>query len=90
MISAKFLWGNIPLGGELQTDAKESKFEIFESTLYIKSVSMPLTLCIETRGYEEISLNKNWHLIKIAIHLDSCAEWELHPFLLRQYTFDQK
>ena len=40
MISAKFLWGNILLGRELHTDAKSSKFEIFESALYIKSVSI--------------------------------------------------
>ena len=32
---------NVLLGGELQTDAKNSNFEIFESTLYMKSGSMP-------------------------------------------------
>ena len=42
MISAKFLWGNVLLGGRLQIGAKNSNFEIFESALYIKSVSMPL------------------------------------------------
>ena len=43
MISAKFLWGNALLGGKLQIGAKNSNFEIFESALYMKSVSMPLT-----------------------------------------------
>ena len=42
MISAKFLWGNVFFGGKLQIDAKNSNFEIFESVLYLKSVSMPL------------------------------------------------
>ena len=31
------------LEGKLQIDAKNSNFEIFESALYMKSVSMPLT-----------------------------------------------
>ena len=31
-------------GGKLQIDAKNSNFEIFESALYMKSVSMPLTI----------------------------------------------
>ena len=43
MISAKFLLGNVLLGGKLQIGAKNSNFEIFESALYMKSVSMPLT-----------------------------------------------
>ena len=43
MISAKFLWGNVFLGGKLQIGAKNSNFEIFESALYMKSVSMPLS-----------------------------------------------
>ena len=42
MISAKFLWGNVLLGGKLQIGAKNSNFEISESALYMKSVSMPL------------------------------------------------
>ena len=42
MISAKFLWGNVLLGGKLQIGAKNSNFDIFESALYMKSVSMPL------------------------------------------------
>ena len=46
MISAKFLWGNVLLGGKLQIGAKNSNFEIFESALYMKSVSMPLTLSL--------------------------------------------
>ena len=43
MIYAKFLWGNVLLGGTLQIGAKNSNFEIFESALYMKSVSMPLS-----------------------------------------------
>ena len=46
MISAKFLWGNVLLGGKLQIGAKNSNFEIFESALYMKSVSMPLITCV--------------------------------------------
>ena len=46
MISAKFLWGNVLLGGKQQIDAKNSNFQIFESTLYMKSVSIPLSLYI--------------------------------------------
>ena len=44
MISAKFLWGNVLNGAKLQLEAKMSNFEIFESALYMKSVStgMPL------------------------------------------------
>ena len=45
MISAKFLWGNIFIGGKLQVDATNSNFGIFESALYMKSVSMPLIIC---------------------------------------------
>ena len=50
MISAKFLWGNVLLGGKLQIGAKNSNFEIFESALYMKSVSMPLTNRAETKN----------------------------------------
>ena len=44
-ISAQFLWGNVLLGGELQTDTKKKKsnFAIFESPLYMKFGSMPLS-----------------------------------------------
>ena len=44
MIFAKFLWGNVFIGGKLQIDATNSNFEIFESALYMKSVSMPLNV----------------------------------------------
>ena len=43
MISAEFLWRNVFFGEKLQIDAKISNFEISESALYIKSVSMPLS-----------------------------------------------
>ena len=48
MISAKFLLGNVLLGGKLQIDAKNSKFDFFESALCMKSVSMPLTQFTKT------------------------------------------
>ena len=36
MISAKFFWGNVLLGGSNKyIDAKNSNFEFFESALYI-------------------------------------------------------
>ena len=43
MISATFSCGNVLLGGMQQIDANNFNFENFESTLYMKSVSMPLT-----------------------------------------------
>ena len=46
MISAKFLWGNVIFGRRLQIDAKNSNIEFFESALYMKSVSMPLSILI--------------------------------------------
>ena len=42
MISAWFLWGNVLIRGELQIYTINSKFENFESALYMKSVSIPL------------------------------------------------
>ena len=44
MVSAKSLLGNELPGGKLQMDVKKSNFNIFESTPYIKSGSMPLIL----------------------------------------------
>ena len=46
MIATKFLWGSVLLGGKQQINAKTSNFESFESTLFMKSVSMPLTFVI--------------------------------------------
>ena len=52
MIAAKFLWGNVFFRGKLQIDekkwnfelfAKKVNFENFESALFMKSLSMPLT-----------------------------------------------
>ena len=43
--SAKFLWGNLLLGGKQQINAKNSNLEFFESNLYMKSVSVPLMSC---------------------------------------------
>ena len=45
MISAKFLRGDVLLEGKLQRGAKSSNFDIFESALYMKSLSMPLSSC---------------------------------------------
>ena len=56
MISANFLWGNVFFGGKLQIDANNSNFEIFESALYLKSVSMPLNEFSGTRSYGKIAL----------------------------------
>ena len=50
MISAKFLWGNVLLGEKQQIDAKNSNFHIFESSPYMKSVSMPLSCWITLTG----------------------------------------
>ena len=41
MISAKFLWGNVFIGGKQQLEAT-SQILIFENALCMKSVSMPL------------------------------------------------
>ena len=41
-ISAEFLWEKCFFRGELQIDAKNSNFEIFECALYMRSGSMPL------------------------------------------------
>ena len=57
MISAKFLWGNVLLGGKQQIDAKNSNFQIFESALYMKSVSMPLNNHLEA-NFRDF---KEWH-----------------------------
>ena len=44
MISAHLLWGNMFLREDLSTGVKKkSNFEIFESALYLKSRSMPLS-----------------------------------------------
>ena len=51
MVSAKFPWGNVLFGGKLQIGAKNSNFEIFESSLYMKSVSMPLKLSLRSRNF---------------------------------------
>ena len=37
------------MGGKQQIDAKNSNFQIFESTLYMKSVRMPLITLIDKR-----------------------------------------
>ena len=75
MISAKFLWGNVLLGGKLQIGAKNSNFEIFESTLYMKSVSMPLnSFYISVRN---ISITNQSKLIYLKFIMD-------FPFIIRR------
>ena len=54
MISDKFLWGNVFFGGKLQIDAKNS--EIFESTLYLKSVSMPLIILLIILNHNSVKM----------------------------------
>ena len=44
MTSAQFLWGNMFLRGDLQSDVKNVNFQIFESAPYLESVSMPLKI----------------------------------------------
>ena len=43
MISAHFLWGNVFLREDLLTDVRKLNFKFFESALYLKSGSMPLS-----------------------------------------------
>ena len=58
MISAKFLWGNVLLGGRLQIGAKNSNFDTFESALYMKSLSMPLIPNLRLQGMHDYV---HWH-----------------------------
>ena len=69
MISAKFLLGNVLLRGKLQMDAKISNFDIFESALCMKSVSMPLMFCqglilhfltYSTQGYARLVIHRSY------------------------------
>ena len=46
MISSKFVLEHVLLDGKLQIHAKNSNFKNFESTPYIKSVSIPLNFCL--------------------------------------------
>ena len=46
MVSAESLWGNVLFRGKLQTDAKNSNFENFESAHYMESGSMPSSISI--------------------------------------------
>ena len=88
MISVKFLWGNVLLGGKLQIGAKNSNFEIFESALYMKSVSMPLRAFTFTCSLEEcvktLSSAKRWfsNLCRSSTHLGSGAKILLSLALL--------
>ena len=50
MISAYLVWGHVLLDGKLQTYAKKSNFESFDSTLYMKSVSMPLNVVLDLKS----------------------------------------
>ena len=57
MISAHFLWRNVFLREDLLTDVKNSNFKIFESTLYLKSGSMPLS------GLYSCQVDQVWFLM---------------------------
>ena len=72
MISAKFLWGNVLLGGKFQIGAKNSNFEIFESALYMKQVSMPLTP----------GMLSNFWMIKEFVVVDTCTKQIQQALLL--------
>ena len=61
MISAKFLWGNVLLGGKLQIGAKNSNFETFESALYMKSVSMPLKS--KLKMFNQMKFIERWNSV---------------------------
>ena len=80
MISAKFLWGNVLLGGKLQIGAKNSNFEIFESALYMKSVER----CQKTRhvsgggivltSFEEASVVNECGMGPLLVLVSPCFE----------------
>ena len=53
MVSDKSLWGNELRAGNLQRDAKNSNFKIFENSLYMKSGSMHL------KGVQRAKIRKN-------------------------------
>ena len=54
IISAHFLSGDMLVGGELQIDAKNSDFDIFEDTLYMKSGVCLYTVQLVNFGLCEI------------------------------------
>ena len=68
MICANFLLENVFFGGKLQLDVKNLNFEIFESALYLKSVSMPLTKNQFGRkqniAMQEIITKYNWNFFR--------------------------
>ena len=61
------------LEGKLQIDAKNSNFEIFESALYMKSVSMPLSILI--RNYF------------VALHKKKMVKKVIFCLFLKKFTF---
>ena len=66
MISAKFLLVNVLLGGKLQINAKNSNFEIFESALHMKSVSMPLSTLQNSCKINALSqLELSWKVLEV-------------------------
>ena len=88
MVSAKSIWGTMLFGGKLQIDAKKSSFEIFESALYMKSGSMPITCKHTTRFsvhkfYQDkfIMLNINmfsFFCLVTGFYLQGCLPLEQH------------
>ena len=61
MISARFLWRNMLLRGELQIDAINLNFESFMSALYMKLANMPLSINFG-RGCLRGELASDWRL----------------------------
>ena len=68
------------LRGELQIDAINSNFENFESTLYMKSVSMPLKFCYFS--YKKNN-SKQTNIFFAWFKLQTPA----HPFFQRNFQF---
>ena len=77
------------LWGELQTDAINSNFENFESTHYMKSVSMPLTghymqkltgvpVGLDSNMLPKLGLKNFWH-VSLEIGKETVEGREGHP-----------
>ena len=77
MISANFLLGNVLLKGKQQIDAKNSNFQISKSTLYINSVSKPLSFDILSLFKKKITNWKCTNLLETACILQYQLDWPI-------------
>ena len=75
--------GKCIFGGKLQIDAKNSNFEIFESALYLKSVSMPL------RGIGQLQPRPQFFVKKVEIFI-SLAILTVHFYGINQKILTKK